>query len=268
VATNRKLKADLLRKLGITEQALNARAKKRKRDELPMTTEQAYHTFAYEAGLDLSRYLTTEQVAEIRDLIKDLKAAGATAPQRNDRGSRRSGPPSAPKPTVVTIAGMSESELPGMTARHAAEARQMAEKVYPMLYLFENSLRDVIERVLKAAHGADWWTKAVSPKLQKKADERKAQEGNDPWHGRRGARPIDYVDLSDLWLIVKDKWSLFKPFFPSGPAWVENIITSDMNVSRRPLAHMNPLAPDDVESVAVTFKKWTKLLKAVEGQLP
>ena len=94
------------------------------------------------------------------------------------------------------IAGMDVEELPGMTARHVAEARQMAEKVYPMLYLFENSLRDVIERVLKSTYGADWWAKGAPARVKKKAMDRKAAENNEPWHGRRGAREIDYVDLS------------------------------------------------------------------------
>lgn len=267
MATNRKLKADLLKKIGITEQALNLRAQNRKRRELPMTTEQAYYTFAYEEGLDLSRYLTHEQIAEVRNLVRDLKTATGASSSATNGGVRRKAMPTK-KQTVVTIAGMDVEGLPGMTARHATEAKQMAEKVYPMLYLFENSLRDLIERVLEAAYGADWWAKGAPANVRKKAAERKAAEKNDPWHGRRGAREIDYVDLADLWLIIKEKWRLFKAIFPSGPAWVESLITNDMNVSRRPIAHMNPISADDAENVKAAFRKWAKLLKAVEDKLP
>jgi hypothetical protein len=41
-----------------------------------------------------------------------------------------------------------------------------------------------------------------------------------------------------------------------------------MNPSRRPLAHMNPLATDEIENLTASFRKWAKLLKAVEGKLP
>ena len=117
-------------------------------------------------------------------------------------------------------------------------------------------------------HGAEWWTKGAPPKIQTKAAGRKADQEVDPWHGRRGTREIDYVDLSDLWLIIKDNWASFKPFFPSGPAWAESLITNDMNVSRRPLAHMNPLATEDIENVKNAFRKWAKLLSAIEDTLP
>jgi Swt1-like HEPN len=266
VATNRKLKDDLLKKLGITEQALNLRAQRRK-NELPMSTEQAYYTIAHDEGFDLSKYLSSDIVAEIRALVRDLKAGQAGA-STNGGTSRKTKATPSKKTTVVKIAGMTEAELPGMTTKHANEARQMSDSVYPMLYLFENSLRDLIERVLKSVHGGDWWTKAVPLGPQKKFTQRKADERTDPWHGRRGNREIDYVDLTDLWLIIKDNWASFKAFFPSGQAWVESIITNDMNVSRRPLAHMNPLATEDVENVKNAFRKWTKLLNAIEDTLP
>jgi hypothetical protein len=41
-----------------------------------------------------------------------------------------------------------------------------------------------------------------------------------------------------------------------------------MNVSRRPLAHMNPLSVDDVTDVEVAFRKWVKQLRAVENLIP
>jgi hypothetical protein len=43
-----------------------------------------------------------------------------------------------------------------------------------------------------------------------------------------------------------------------------------MNVSRRPLAHMNPLGADDIANIKAAFRKWTKLLQKAEddGKLP
>jgi len=83
----------------------------------------------------------------------------------------------------------------------------------------------------------------------------------------RGQREIDYVFLNDLSAIIKHQWKHFKPLFPS-QAWVESLITSDINVSRRVLAHMNPIAADDVRNVEAAFRKWVKQLKAVEALIP
>jgi hypothetical protein len=49
---------------------------------------------------------------------------------------------------------------------------------------------------------------------------------------------------------------------------VETLITSDMNVSRRVLAHMNPLAADDVKNIEAAFRKWVRQLQAVASLIP
>jgi len=49
--------------------------------------------------------------------------------------------------------------------------------------------------------------------------------------------------------------------------WLDGIV-SDLNVSRRVVAHMNPLAPDDIAGIEVAFRKWAKQLTAMGAQLP
>ena len=167
----------------------------------------------------------------------------------------------------VTIAGVDIGTIPALKAQHATEAKVMSEKVYPTLYIFENSVRDLIERVLEAEFGPTWWTTATPGSVQQTAAKHRADEKNDPWHGRRGKREIDYVFLVELWAIIKHQWKYFKALFPN-QAWVETVITNDMNVSRRVLAHMNPLAVDDVANVETRFKAWVKQLQAVEQLIP
>ena len=58
----------------------------------------------------------------------------------------------------------------------------MAERVYPLLYVFENSVRDLIELVLKAKYGNDWWTAAVPLKVREAAEQLKTDE-KDTYHG-------------------------------------------------------------------------------------
>jgi Swt1-like HEPN len=263
VATNRKLRAALLAERGFSKQRLGQLVKKRK-EELPMSTELATYTIAHESGIDISKYLSEAETATVRSLIAQLKSAAPMAASSNGSSKRRRA--GGPKPALVTVAGVDVHRLPGMTAAHAKEAREMA-KVYSTLYVFENSLRDVIERVLRAQEGADWWEKTVPQKIQEKAAGRKQDEAKDPWHGKRGNRPIDYVDVSDLSHIVKHNWKAFSKIFTT-PAWIEVLVTSDMNVSRRVVAHMNPLAPDDVKNLENAFRKYAKVLNANKAEIP
>lgn len=230
-----------------------------------MSTEQAVYTLAHERGIDLSKHLSKEETTEVRGLVAQLRAGPAlradAAPTTRIRAK------SVPKVTVITIAGVNVEKLPGMTAGHAKEAKMMAEKVYPTVYVFENSVRDLIERVLRAEFGPDWWDKAVPAKVQATAKSHKEAEKKDPWHSDRGGRDIDYVFLVDLWAIIKHQWKYFKDLFPS-QSWAESLITSDMNVSRRVLAHMTPLDEDDVKNLEAAFRKWAKQLKGVEDKFP
>jgi len=264
VATNKAIKNALLKKRDITPQRLSQLTNARKR-ELPMSTEHAVYTIAFEHGIDIAKELDVEETAEVRRLVSALRSNGTMTPEpRAPRPTKRT---KVTKTVKVTIAGVDAGTIPALKPQHASEAKAMAEKVYPTVYIFENSVRDLIERVLQAQFGANWWTTATPGTIQKTAAKHKADEKKDPWHGRRGTRQIDYVFLVDLWAIIKHQWKLFKALFPN-QAWVETLITNDMNVSRRPLAHMNPLSVDDVTNVEVAFRKWVKQLRAVEDMIP
>jgi hypothetical protein len=270
MATNAKLKADLLKKLDVTPQRLSQLVKARKA-ELPMSTELATYTIAHENGLDISKYLDSETTREVRQLLSDLRNGGSRnadgapgAPARSRQAQRKA---ATRKDVKIKFAGVDVGKIPALKQSHADDAKRMAERVYPTLYVFENSVRDLIERVLKDAHGKDWWKTAVPGTVQQTAEKHKKDEAKDPWHSKRGRREIDYVFLNELWAIIKHRWADFKPLFKN-QAWDETLITSDMNVSRRVLAHMNPLDADDIRNIEAAFNKWVKQLQAVEGKLP
>lgn len=84
------------------------------------------------------------------------------------------------KTIKVTIAGIDIGTIPVLNPTHATEAKLMSEKVYPALYIFENSVRDLIERVLKAQFGPTWWTTAIPGAVQATAAKHKADEKKDP----------------------------------------------------------------------------------------
>lgn len=265
MATNRHIKQALLDKLDVTPQRLSRLVKARK-DELPMSTEQAVYTLAHEHRIDISRYLSKEETAEVRQLVAHLRTGRQPAPPGSNRRQARG--QSQSKPVLVTIAGVKVDRLPGMTATHAKEAKVMAEKIYPTLYVFENSARDVISNVLKARVGDDWWDGVVPQKVRDKATQRKTDEAKDPWHGKRGSALIDYLDLTDLPSIVSapKAWPHFRKLF-SRASWFQELV-NELNVSRRVAAHMNPLASDDVKNVEAAFRKWAKVLKAKAAEIP
>src|SRR5206468_8487178 len=81
-----------------------------------------------------------------------------------------------------------------LTQKHVNEAIRMSRRVYPLLYVFENSVREFVDGHLSAAYGAGWWDdgsfKLVSkPVRDSVAIVRKAESEN-RYRSARGARPI------------------------------------------------------------------------------
>lgn len=264
--TDPDLRKALLTKLGISPQALSQRVAKRKR-ELPMGTPEAVYTIAFDSGIDISKFLSAEETEAVRHLVAQLNAAkpaipGSPQAARSDKKGAR------PTSVLISIAGVKVAQLPGMTAATAKEAKTMSEKVYPTLYVFENSARELISVILRQAFGDGWWDQVVPRKVRDAAMRRKAGEADDPWHGRRGSEMIDYTLLSELPRIVSanDAWRHFEPLFGRKSFFEE--LVNDLNVSRRVAAHMNPVSADDVRNIEVAFRKWSKTLKAKESLLP
>ena len=256
------VKAELLAKLGVSPQRLSQLVAKRKA-ELPMSTPHAVYTIGHENGIDVSKHLSAEETGEVRNLVASLGSRDrGSSPPRPSRPKAR-----GPKNVKVKIGTVDVGKIPALKESHAHDAKRMSERVYPTLYVFENSVRDLIEAVLRAKHGKDWWTEGVPQKVRETAAKHKADEAKDPWHGTRGGREIDYVFLNDLWSIVKHNWGDFQNLFPD-QAWIQTLITRDMNVSRRVLAHMTPISADDIKGIEAAFHKWVKQLQAVEDQIP
>jgi hypothetical protein len=73
-----------------------------------------------------------------------------------------------------------------------AEATAMA-RVFPLLYVLENSIRELIKRVMSAKFGEDWWNtelnKGKLKNVHQKAETRMLSEKKSSWHQKRGAHP-------------------------------------------------------------------------------
>lgn len=243
----------------------------RKQGLLPMTTRVAQAIIAHERGIRLGKYLEGEDLREVQEIVTQLQSVrGAAAGGADGRPSRGGGQKPREPHRVIVFPSQFRLTGPLLPATKLNEAREMAQ-IYPLLYLIENSLREVIRRVMEANFGEDWWGKALTSGKAKQmkvtADQRMAKEEVQAWHQRRGAHPVDYVDLDDLRVIAVSKPQLFFPNLLGEQLWFEQFMR-ELYPSRCVVCHMNPLSKDNVQDVRLKAKKWRSLLTAAAKRLP
>lgn len=219
------------------------------------TTEDGIYLLAAQSGINLRKYLPRDKVDAIRHLV--LQVNHDAGPPAVLKAPSKKATFKVGSMTIGKTLSVGDLLLP---LKMLAEAKEMAEEVYPLLYVFENSVRMIIVRVMQKAHGLDWWDVKVGRGIREEVQRRRAKEDQNPWHGKRGAHPIYYTDLDHLGLIVQNNWADFKQILPS-PQWVRQRI-DEIAHSRNPVAHMNPISKDDIQRINVYFRDWVKLIEA------
>jgi Swt1-like HEPN len=259
--TNKALRTALLRKLGVTKQRLSQRVQALIR-KVPMGTEEAVYCIAHQEGLRLDRFVDGETVARVRGLVSTLNSRNEFQEERKVRTKI------VTKVGEVRIGGVLSITDPILPSRMIAEAKEMSEKVYPIMYVFENSVREVLRRVLGQAIGPDWWDRCASENVRRTVRERMRQETEIPWHGARGAHPIFYTDIKDLVSIVRNQnaWQALKAIL-GNIEWFSQLINC-IGASRNPLAHMNPISRHDRQRVILNFRDWERVVKAKHALIP
>jgi hypothetical protein len=148
----------------------------------------------------------------------------------------------------------SRSTLEDFSVAARVQARRMGE-VYELLYCLENSVRELVERTLREAFGdASWWAAGVPERVRKSADGRKEDDLKTPWHGPRGESPINYVDFPQYADIIGEQWEHFADLLGDRD-WVIRYF-SEMNHTRRALAHTGTLTEMDVERLDLRVREW------------
>lgn len=135
--------------------------------------------------------------------------------------------------------------------------------VYTAIFCFENSVRDFVERTLRdntKSPGEDWWDNHVTDsKIKKRINTRKDEElSYKKWHGNRGNKDINYVNLDDLIKIItaKENWEYFEPNI-SSQNWAKNIFET-LKHSRNIIMHSGELELEDIERVAMCIRDWDR----------
>jgi hypothetical protein len=103
------------------------------------------------------------------------------------------------------------------------DARKMA-KLYVITHCYENSVRKMIEKVLLAKHGADWWDKSANSGMKSKLKDRKAKEARSKWITPRGSSELFYMDWGDLLALIRQHEADFKQLLPHYE--IEHIVLS------------------------------------------
>jgi hypothetical protein len=148
-----------------------------------MSTELAVYTIAFENRIDVSKELTREDTAEVRALVAQLR--NGQQPASSPIPSRPlSYAPKSPKPVTLKIADVDFGDIPALRPVHAGEAKLMSEKVYPLIYIFENSVRDLIERILSWSFGQSCWGTAAPKGPRETAQKHLDAERKDPWRSK------------------------------------------------------------------------------------
>lgn len=84
-------------------------------------------------------------------------------------------------------------------------------RVYAHLFLLENSMRGLIEKVLEKHLGADWWDKASNSNMKRKHEDRVKKERDKKWAPTRSDfGPLYALDWPDLITLMRKYPDQFK----------------------------------------------------------
>ena len=217
--------------------------------DLMLPRHQAAIAVAAENGVNITKYASHEDLVAIR------QARGSSSPHSQLETRSPSSRLSVKRPK-------SDSGFPDpfVDASVVSSGHRNAE-LYPIVYIFENSVRNVVSIIMQSAFGEDWWEHKVSESIRRSVTIRQSEEKQYPWHSQRGAAPIFYTDISDLRTIINTYNKEFKKFFgkiPRVEMWIEEI-----EKTRNILAHNNPVSKKDRDRLTVFARDWSELSKKI-----
>jgi hypothetical protein len=250
----------VLDKTGLTRQGVVDR-RNRLRKLVPMPPDIATAVVAHRANVDISRFMDEESVRVVGEYDERV---------HNKEGGAAAALPAPPKQAKAKGKAPSEIAFPnfkiyegGLSDKQLKDLEKMARRVYPLLYAFENSVREFVNGHLTAAYGEAWWHR---PHLVKKSTREsvariKKQQGEARWVERKSAPEINYTMLGQLAdiMLSNDGWKVFEPIFKK-KSWVEDRVTS-LEIPRNVMAHMNPLMEKNIKGLEVRAQEWFDQIK-------
>jgi len=223
-----------------------------RRKNAGLSPNAAAQVFAQNHGVSVFRYL------DDKDKESLSKYKTPTTSTSNNQGYGRS----RKTEHIINIGFVGGIKDPIITPQIAKEAKEMAN-VYPIIYVFENSVRKFVQKIMEKKHGKDWWEKAkINSKIIQKVKIRKEDEDKNRWHGKRGTHEIFYTDIEELMSIMENNWEIFEHHLPK--QHIVKAIIEIIGTSRNVIAHNNPLSKDDVLALKLNYRRWTKQVKDIK----
>ncbi len=225
-----------------------------------MSRADAYAVLAAENRIRLDKYLIEPDLGRVRAIMSNAAARAPAAPRSNGRRARVKIETLLKE--IVIDGARFEIDDPILPASVVADAKRMAG-VYPLTYVFENSVREVVRRVMEKKYGPDWFKQPrVTSTVLGHVAINKKNEAAVPWHTARGAHDIYYTTIDDLLAImftVNDNKPVFEAILgkESGVRHLVEIIET----ARHAVAHHRPLSADDFQRLQLNVRAWQKLMR-------
>ena len=129
---------------------------------------------------------------------------------------------------------------------------------YQSLYTVENSLRELIRKVLGSEK--DWWNKCIPDGVQKKVQENINEM---PYHAAGRGDELEYTHLGQLKEIITSKknWSVFLPHLKERDKNTFSVTINKAIASRNAIGHCIPLKPKDLKIVDVRLQDILEMIK-------
>lgn len=136
---------------------------------------------------------------------------------------------------------------------YVEEAERMSF-VYIAVAAFENSVRNLISRVLADVAGEGWWDTCVSERVKTAAKNRQEAEEKVRWHVQRGEDPIRYTMLPHLSSIIENNFTNFEPYLHQ-IAWMKSVFEV-VERSRNVIMHSGVLSDRDMARLGSLIRDW------------
>lgn len=263
------LRKAIREKVPLSESGLASRVTRLIGRKRLMSRQQALYVIAHQEGIQLERFgVAPDVLVDIGRLVKEVETVDASAKVQSTNSTNQGPSRSNTRQVRLKAGNVDVGTIPTFVQPIIGAGHRRSADAYPLLSVFENSIRELVRHVLIAAHGSDWWEQGVPRKVRDKAARFMKDDANDPWHEPRGDHGIYYIGLWDYSKIITDSknWPLFEPILDRKEYVTETL--RGANVSRRVVAHMTGLDSDDRDHLVISAKKWLKLLKAREGLIP
>ncbi len=165
--------------------------------------------------------------------------------------------PSPASPEEIIRERLDVSNTPGLTPTDIKKAYKMGQ-VYVVIHCLENSVRNLIRKVLKDSLGEQWWDKAASDSMKRKLSERKTHEGKNKWLTSRGTDELNYIDWGDLVTIIRKFPKEFETFI--GSTKFAELKLEELENLRNTIAHNGVLPDEEIGRIELYFRDWCKQL--------